>query len=572
MRGEEATNMLGECRDCTRPWVRFVYNHNPFYVISAALVLYGLHVSFAGKLDPTEGWKFTQLLMAYMLMLAATSVVVVRLGQVWEDARTLVLLISLLMVALASSFDRVCLDDAWQGAKFLATGLTFSLLVSELLLRLLRLRLPWTYRLPFYSLLSLLFAYPAWLGHLSLENRITEMSWYVLGFPTVAGLLFALLAPAARSRGRNVTNNGTPWGWPLYPWSLFVVLGVGVLLRAYAISMSFDPTKGLASGFQLYVVIPLLLSWLLLWSEGADYSKPGRKLFAVVAPFGLIALALPGQGGTAAETRYLELLQDTLSSPMQITAALLIAYFVYIWSRGIRLAEAGLILTLGVLTIVDKHTVSLHTLAAIQAAPVLAAFVLLVIGSIWNDSAARMGAAAILVIAALWPTLHNTAFMAFHGYVPIHLAFFAIMLLGLMFHDWLGRHIAQAAAIVLASASVVVLAGYRFLFPDLPATAHAALTFGLAATAAAYWVKNRQFADLTATATCLAVSISLLAEHFIGSGLTYLVLQGRRWIAWGVVFFLAGLAVSLAKGGQFRQLRRALMRLHLTLRGSNRST
>jgi hypothetical protein len=139
--------------------------------------------------------------------------------------------------------------------------------------------------------------------------------------------------------------------------------------------------------------------------------------------------------------------------------------------------------------------------------------------------------------------------------------------LGLLYHDWLGRNIAQAAAIVLAAASVAVLAGYRFLFPEVSAVLHAVVAFGLAAMASAYWVKNRQFADLAAAVTCLVVSTSLVAEHFIGSGLTYLVLQGKRWIAWGVVFFLLGLAVSLAKGGQFRQLRRALMRLHLSFRG-----
>ena len=373
--------MLGECQDCTRPWFRFVYNHNPFYVVSAVFVLYGLHVSFADNLDPTEGWKFTQLLMGYILLLAATSVVVVRLGQVWEDARTLVLLVSLLMVALASSFDRVCLDNAWQGARFLAVGLGFSLVVCETLLLLLRLRFPWSYRLPFYLLLTLLFAYPAWLGHLSLENRLTEMARYVLGFPTIAGLIFAMLAPAARSRGKNVTNNGTPWGWPLYPWSLFVLLGVGVLLRAYAMSMSFDPTKGLASGLQLYVVVPLLLSWHLLWTEGADHSKPGRKLFAVAAPLALLALALPGQGGSVGETRYLELLQDAIGSPIQITAALLIGYYVYVWSRGIRLAEVGLLITFGLLAVVDRHTTDLHTLAPIQAFPLVTAVVLLVRGS-----------------------------------------------------------------------------------------------------------------------------------------------------------------------------------------------
>src|SRR5262249_54225261 len=96
---------------------------------------------------------------------------------------------------------------------------------------------------------------------------------------------------------------------------------------------------------------------------------------------------------------------------------------------------------------------------------------------------------------------------------------------------------------------------------------HAALTFGFAILASAYWLKNRRFVDLIAVVACLVVSAALLAEYFIGSGLAYLVLQGKRWIAWGGVFFLVGLGVSLAKGGQLRQLRRALMRLHLKFHG-----
>ena len=81
--------MQAECRHYAKGWVRFLYNHNPFYVVSAVLVLYGLHVSFADNLEPTEGWLFTRLFMGYMLLLAAAAVLVVRLGRVWEDARTL---------------------------------------------------------------------------------------------------------------------------------------------------------------------------------------------------------------------------------------------------------------------------------------------------------------------------------------------------------------------------------------------------------------------------------------------------------------------------------------------------
>jgi hypothetical protein len=562
--------MLGECQEYSKPWVRFVYNHNPFYVVSAALVLYGLHVSFAGSLDPVAGWTFTQLLIGYTLLLAFTSIVIVRLGQVWEDARTLVLLVSLLIIALASSFDRVCLDHANLAARFLASGLAFSLALCELLVRMLRLKFPWTYRGPFYLMLTALFAYPAWLGRLSLEHRDAEMSAYVLGFPTIAAVLFAVMAPANRRRGRDVLNNGTPWGWPLYPWSLFVVVGVGIALRAYAISMSFDPTKSAATGFQAYFLIPLILSWLLLWTEGADYGKSGRQLFAVAAPLLLLLLALPGPGKSVSQTRYIELLQDAIGSPIQVTAGLLIVYFAYLWGRGIRLAEAGLLMCLGVLAFVDRHTVDLKTVSALNGAPVVAAVAVLVLTSIWQRSAARFGLASIVAIAGLSFAWRDTDFVSLHGYLPLHLALFAILSLGLLYHDWLGRQIARGAAVVTATASIVILLAHRFVFAEAPPALHAATALMVAAVAAAYWVKNRRFADLAAAATCLVVSASLVVEQIVRSGLSQLVLQGGRWIGWGVACFGAGLAISLAKAGQLRRLRRALMRLHFTFNGPPR--
>jgi hypothetical protein len=558
--------MQAECHRCAKGWMRFLYNHNPFYVVSAVLVLYGLHVSFADSLEPTEGWLFTQLFMGYMLLLAAAALLVVRLGRVWEDARTLVLLVAVLMVALASSFDRVCLDDEIQGAKFLACGLAFSLLVSETLLRMLGLRFPWSYRGPFYLALALVFAYPAWLGHLSLEDRTAEMSWFVLGFPTLAAIASVALAPAARRRGRDVIDNGTPWGWPLYPWSLFVLLAAAILLRSYALSLAFDPTKGLASGFQLYFLVPLLLSWLLLWVEGADHSKPGRKATAVAAPLALLPLALPGPSTSFAEDRYLQLLQGSLGSPIQIAAYLLIVYFVHLWVRGIRQAELGLLLMLGGLAFFDKYTVDFETLSQPQPIPIGVAIGALTLGSLWYESALRMSLAVVATVAGLSFVFQETTFMAARGYVPIHVTLLAVMTLGLVFHDWLGRRIAETAALVLTVASLVVLVAYRFLFPEVPAAANAAVALALAASAAAYWVKNRRFADLKSGVTCLAVALVLVGEHFVAGGLAYLVLRGRRWIGWGVFFFLVGFGVSLIKGGQIRRVRRRLMRIHSMMR------
>ena len=73
-----------------RRLVRFLYNHNPFYVISAALVLYGLRVSFLGG-DAFQTRALMIGLMSYVLLLAGTAWLIIRLGNVWNDARTILL-------------------------------------------------------------------------------------------------------------------------------------------------------------------------------------------------------------------------------------------------------------------------------------------------------------------------------------------------------------------------------------------------------------------------------------------------------------------------------------------------
>jgi hypothetical protein len=290
----------------------------------------------------------------------------------------------------------------------------------------------------------------------------------------------------------------------------------------------------------------------------------------VAAPLLLLLFALPGPGKSVSQARYIEILQGAIGSPIQVTAGFLIIYFAYLWGRGIRLAEGGLLFCLGVLAFVDRNTVDWKTVSALNAAPMVAAVVILVLGSVWQRSAVRFGIASIIVIAGLSFAWRDTDFLAFYGYLPLHLALFAVLSLGLLFHDWIGRQIAKASAIATASVSILILLGYRFFFAEAPPALHAATALMVAALAAAYWVKNRRFADLAAVATCLVVSASLVFEQFVKSGLSHLVLQGGRWIAWDVVCFAAGLAISLAKAGQLRRLRRALMRLHFTLNGPPR--
>lgn len=122
---------------------RFLYNHNPFYLLSASFVLYGLHAAFGERAAiPENVWLLATSLCGYTLLLALTAYLVVRLGRVWEDARSLALLVILMFVAISVSFDEICNTLPSTATMVLTFGLIFSLLVSEGLIRSLQIKFP----------------------------------------------------------------------------------------------------------------------------------------------------------------------------------------------------------------------------------------------------------------------------------------------------------------------------------------------------------------------------------------------------------------------------------------------
>ena len=72
--------------------------------------------------------------------------------------------------------------------------------------------------------------------------------WLLFGFATVAGLIFLTLLPAARRGAAYVAGNGSPWRWPLYPWTLFILLALAVPARAYLLCISMHLPQGDAQG------------------------------------------------------------------------------------------------------------------------------------------------------------------------------------------------------------------------------------------------------------------------------------------------------------------------------------
>src|SRR5438045_7431820 len=124
-----------------RSLLRWVSTSNPFYVLSAALFLVGLRLSFETLDGDAETWGLMSGLAGYTLLLAVTACLLVRFGNVWDDVRTVLLLVVLMFLATSVTFDEVLVLDPGRGIVCYLGGVLFAVVVREGLLRGMRLRL-----------------------------------------------------------------------------------------------------------------------------------------------------------------------------------------------------------------------------------------------------------------------------------------------------------------------------------------------------------------------------------------------------------------------------------------------
>src|SRR3569623_1545860 len=152
-----------------RGLIRFIYTHIPYYVISAWFVFSGLRVSFDTGGETFETWALIGGLAGYALLLAGSACLLIRLGSVWEDVRSLIVHVLLMFLAISVSLDGAIAHKPEAGRWWLIGALGLAIAMSEGLLRGLRVRLPRGYRAPYYLILSLFFLYPVALRPLVLE-------------------------------------------------------------------------------------------------------------------------------------------------------------------------------------------------------------------------------------------------------------------------------------------------------------------------------------------------------------------------------------------------------------------
>ena len=536
---------------------RSVYTHNPFYAVSAALVLYGISLAFGGA-DDSTGWALLGTLAGYACLMALAGVLVVRLGKIWQDARSILLVLVLLFLAISVAFDRFVIETPATGVPLLLVGLMFSVAVSESVLFGTGIRLRALYKWTYYAFLGLLYLYPLLLLALLRLSTVSEMGplvWGLYLFPLAAGAVSLLLVPAIRRGAAYAEENGTPWSWPWFPWILFGVLAGCAGVRSYWLTLSFYPVEGMLSPFGAYFLVPMVLALAVLLLEAGLATKRGWLRDAGIAlPALALVMIFPGQRGGHVHEQFVGMIARTATSPALLGALSVLAFYVYAWLRRQRLAEVGVVIALAVASVVGRETTGLRSLVSPRFLLLGALAIVEIVQLLRRRTSWRAAVVVAGLVAALAAAFKGTWFNSAGGIVPLHLAYAGALIVGACFKDRLARFLQSAGALVLA---VVFLAALFFGDRLLPGSAGwSRTTYVVAAFVLAplYWliVRNVQYMRvllLNVTATTLW---ALGGAYILASRLWRK--RGAALIFWGGASFVLAALISVLKTGALRKL------------------
>ncbi len=541
--------------------VRYLVTHNPFYAISAVMLMYSVRAAY-GELEigAINCWLMMGVLAGYTLVLASIGVLLVRLGQVWEDVRSVLLLVLLMFLGISISADDlfVVMETTSGGVALMVVGYLFTVMVTEAVLRLSRLRLDWFYRTPYYLFLAFFFVTP-WLMSPELHPRNARATeWMLLLFPTaVAGVILTLI-PAVRRGPQAVANNGTPWQWPLFPWTIFGLLIGGAVLRSYALSLTFGPTGpiwvypssgGRAIAFATvwgsYFLVPIVAAVLVLLLENG-VSRRNHKLTQstlLAAPL-LLLLATPIGAGHVFRSFYFHVTSQ-IGSPLWLCLGLLLAFYGYAWFRKAAHADLGILATLGLAAFINSETIGLRTMSEPNPYVLLILYTLFAIRGVRLRSSLTTGVAVMIASFATWQFLEGTAWNPYAELIAAHLLWFGVIGIGLANQDQFAKQfrIFGAVALPFVAASLAL----NPVNPPIPRAWVVPYLIGMFVTFALIgWLsRSRWYLGVTALGVLGGIYEGFaLAFRSVASTIGWSAVTA---FAWSVGALLIGLLVSMYK-------------------------
>ena len=434
--GTQGTTRVGLARPA-RGFVRFLYSSNPFYILSADLVFVGLRMSFGAGGPAPSSWALMVGLAGYTLLMATTACFLIRVGKLWDDLRSLLILVVMMFLAMALCGDETMAADPRRGvvgsrAVFCLrswspkpccgrSGCDFPAGIAGLFTS----SSPWcssirSHSCPFLS-----------------DPESPRVQWALFGFSALAGLVLMSLVPAARGGAAFVARNGSPWRWPLYPWSLFVVMAAGLGVRCYSLCVSFHYVGGSRTIFGPYFLVPIGLAVSLVWLEiGIASRRRGVMVAAAGLPLLLACMAMTGHRYEAVYMHFLDLFIGTLGgSPAFLTLIAAILILAYAAARRVPLAWELMAVGLAALAVVGPKTITLFDTVTPRSLPLVAAGLVLGSVAVRRRSSGRAVLAAGLLVAGItrgqaevWPHADLLP-------IALHLSIVAMLVVGAVFND-----------------------------------------------------------------------------------------------------------------------------------------
>ncbi len=542
-------------------WIS-LYNHNPFYVISSVLMLISVRLGYGEMpIGEINCWKVMGVLAGYTLVLATVGVLIIRLGKVWDDTRSILLLLVLLFLGVSMSMDDLLVHmDSNAGSKLtlVLAALSFAIVVSEGVLVLSGIKLGLLYRLPYYLFLALFYFAPYVYSPEVYTRPHDEQEWLLFGFPLVAGLLLLTLLPATRLGSNYTKNDGTPWIYPLYPWSLFVMLIVASILRSYFLCLSFGPrgpvwvgssgslgSIALQTIWQPYFLLPIALAVVLLLLEGqpkAQRNSLGGLMFWVMPLFLLLGKSYDN---TSITGEFLQRFTQTLGSPLWISVWMLVLFYTWSWLRGVTFAKNWILVCLLLFTRITPTSYDIATLGPFQTWPLAILSILLVSYGFKTKSSFLQTAGLCLVI------LSTTGLWRYVGLeheamrISMGLYWATALILGLIHKDAFSeilRGLSSMMTVVLSIAVMEQLLGF-----NLPMTSLLLMiaAFALATLLIAYQWRSRWFLAAWLLQTCLLCYIGL-SQGFYAAGRTFGFAATTAFL-WSLAGLSFGILISAHK-------------------------
>ena len=532
-----------------QPFARVLYNHNPFYVISAALVFWGLRNSFDTATDAFNAWPLTLSLAAFTILLVTTAVLIVRWGKVWEDARSILLLVVLMFLGMSVTFDSILANSPAVAKWYYLGGLAFAVAVTETALRSLPLRLPALYRAPFYLIVALFYLYPLLMTGRLTTPRDPVLQWQLFGFSTVAACIFLSLLPAIRRGSAYADDNFSPWRWPLFPWTLFGVLWLCVCLRAYYLCQSLHFVGYSDSIFGWYFLAPMLLAAAALFLEGGRISgSQMANRVGIGLPIAMVALCAIDQHNDLVYLDFLELFRARLfATPLFVAVVMAIAFYTVAAMRRFERAHTMLMLSVLALAIVGPETLDLRESRVEQTWPLAMVGMLQLVIGLSRSESHRVAIGACLMLAASIVQWQGTWFTAHLAIIPLHLLLAIFLIVGLAFRDDVARRLRRWSAVLMVALALLAIFQRASAFADLPRLL--VILQPLALTAAAIWIgRNLRMPGYYATAATIGV-VWCGVYGTEGYREARLYLPGLDQLAIGLFFFGCAALISLAKAG-----------------------